>query len=343
MSEWHPQVVRIGKTRKHPNADTLSITHVLGNYPVIFRTGEYEDGDLAAYIPVDTMVPNEEPFTFLFEGKLKERARLKAKKLRGIFSMGLLVPLPEDGYIVYNRQEDETMVVPAREGDSVVRHFRLEKFDPEEKLHMGNAIIGPKPPCDVPKYDLEGLRANSGIFDKGELVIITEKIHGANARFMWWGEKLWVGSRSRWLDPDHANVWAELARRYDLAASLMELPGIVVFGEVYGKVQELRYGLCNKTDLVLFDAYDATCGRWVGRDMLIHIAFMTGVPLAPLVYTGPYLEDLAYELAEGPSTLCGDHPREGVVIEPLVPRWDDRVGRVKLKLVGEGYMTHKKS
>jgi hypothetical protein len=49
MSEFRVQVVQLGPIEKHPNADTLSCTEVDG-YPVIFRTGDYAEGDLAVYL-----------------------------------------------------------------------------------------------------------------------------------------------------------------------------------------------------------------------------------------------------------------------------------------------------
>lgn len=46
-------VVQVKNIHKHPNADTLSIVDVFGGYPCIIRTGDFVDGDLAAYVPVD--------------------------------------------------------------------------------------------------------------------------------------------------------------------------------------------------------------------------------------------------------------------------------------------------
>jgi hypothetical protein len=57
MSELHAPVVRIGKVGKHPNADTLSITQA-GGFPVIFRTGDFKEGDLAVYVPIDSLLPS---------------------------------------------------------------------------------------------------------------------------------------------------------------------------------------------------------------------------------------------------------------------------------------------
>ena len=58
-------VVQIESLRKHENADTLSIVDVFGGYPCIVRTGEFQVGDLAAYISVDMLVPDRLEFAFL--------------------------------------------------------------------------------------------------------------------------------------------------------------------------------------------------------------------------------------------------------------------------------------
>src|SRR5215469_5691983 len=93
MSEWMPQVVQLGSIEKHPNADTLGVTKVLGDYPVITKLDEFHEGDTAIYVPVDTLVPTDnELFKWLDSGKGRTHERVKAKKLRGVFSMGLLVP-----------------------------------------------------------------------------------------------------------------------------------------------------------------------------------------------------------------------------------------------------------
>lgn len=65
MSEWSPQTVRIEKIERHPDADALDIATVLGDYPVICKRDEYKAGDLAGYIPVDTVVPDIEQWHLL--------------------------------------------------------------------------------------------------------------------------------------------------------------------------------------------------------------------------------------------------------------------------------------
>ena len=101
MSMFSVPVVRVGPYIKHENADSLSITQVLG-CPVIFKTGTYNEGDLAIYVPVDSIVDTTVPELSFLQTSDKTRVRIKAKKLRGVFSMGLLIPAPAGGAAIYS-------------------------------------------------------------------------------------------------------------------------------------------------------------------------------------------------------------------------------------------------
>ena len=41
------------------------------------------------------------------------------------------------------------------------------------------------------------------------------------------------------------------------------------------------------------------------------------------------------------SVIGADHVREGFVVKPTAECFDDRIGRVILKMVGEGYLLRK--
>ena len=88
MSDHRCEVVPV-VLEKHPNADSLSVVKVFDGYTVCVRTADWEGVDKGVYIPPDSVVPDTEQFKFL-EGHL----RIKAKKLRGINSYGMLVPVP---------------------------------------------------------------------------------------------------------------------------------------------------------------------------------------------------------------------------------------------------------
>jgi len=322
MSEFHVQVVRVGPIMKHPNADTLSITHVW-DYPLVVRTGDFQEGGLAVYVPVDSLVPVADPRWAFLDG----HNRIKAKRLRGIFSMGLLTPA------------EPTWI----EGQDVADILGITKYEPPDPATMGGE--NEKDPGFLPVYtDIEGLRRWGEVLVPGEEVVITEKVHGACSRFLHRDGRLWVGSHTCIKKQDAANMWWRVAERYALANCLQATPNIAIYGEVYGQVQDLKYGAGRDEYLLtVFDALDTMTRTYLDYDSMVELVQRLGLPLVPLLYRGPWSPDLT-ALANGKTTMPGaDHVREGIVIKPVHERFDERVGRVILKLHGEDYLLRKET
>jgi hypothetical protein len=353
MSEFHIECVKIGEVTKHPNADTLSITMVHGGYPCIFRTGDYREGDLAVYVPVDALCPvAREEFRFLDAGKGREFERVKAKRLRGTFSMGILVKAPEG----------------AKVGQDFRANFGIEKWEPEaEKEPSGGEFevqeklqriykswpwwkrvlarwfpnLFRKKVLSCPVYDIEGLRKHKGLLIDGEEVSITEKIHGANFRAVFTNGKFHLGSRTTFgRAPD--SDWGVVSERYGLAHKLRSFPDMVLYGEVYGDVQDLKYGMSmGKVDLMAFDMMNIKTRQYLDHEDFLLACSQLGVPVVPELYRGPWKPELI-AMSEGKTTVAGaNHVREGIVIKPTTERHDPHFGRVILKLPGEGYLTRK--
>jgi RNA ligase (TIGR02306 family) len=181
MSSEHDVVVtRLEGITKHPNADTLSVVTVDGR-PVVIRTGEFAEGDLAVYIPIDTMVPLLDPrFQFLRErnSTADGYSRIKAVRLRGVFSMGLLAK-PEPTWAV---------------GDVVNEALGTRVYEPASDRNLSTGGDNEPDPGFLPCYtDIESIRKWRHVFTPDEEVVVTEKIHGANARYVWReGRLVWV-------------------------------------------------------------------------------------------------------------------------------------------------------
>lgn len=321
MSEFSVVVVEVGKIGKHPNADSLSITHVLGDYPVIFRTGDYKTGDKAVYVPVDAMVPDtDERWEFL-----SGHNRIRAKRLRGIFSMGLFTtadPSWEVGQIV----QDELGIL---------------KY--EAPILIGGGGDNEKCPFDFPIYtDLEGYRKYSHVLEEGEPVVLTEKIHGANGRFVYKDGRLWVGSHKCIKKEDLSTLWWKVAMDYNLEEKLATIPDVALYGEVYGYVQDLKYEMKQgQFDLAFFDALNLKTRTYLDvEDFEALVIEQLGLPTVPVLYRGPWSLDLIPEFSNGKSTIA-NHVREGFVVKPLKERWHDEIGRTALKAVGEDYHLRK--
>jgi len=159
MSTFKVEVVKLPAFTKHPNADSLNIVNIF-SYPVIFSMKEdFKEGDLVAYVPVDAVAPMTPQWAFL--GDSERSHRIKAKKLRGIFSMGLLTRAPEGAKI----------------GDDVATQLGFAKYEQPEPTSMGGE--NERDPGFIPCYtDIQGYRRYSHLLTDGELVVIAEKLHG---------------------------------------------------------------------------------------------------------------------------------------------------------------------
>lgn len=302
----------------HPNADTLSVVRIFSGYTCCVRTEDWQSGDLAAYVPPDSVVPTTRPeFAFLAKDG-RETERIRVKKLRGIVSMGLLLKAPAGANV----------------GDDLAEHFGVTHYEPPLSLVSGGEDCEP-PAGYHPHYDVESLRRYAQAFVPGELVIVTEKIHGANGRFCCVDGAMFCGSRTTWKRDDERSIWWRALRNHpEIEAFCREHPDFTVYGEVYGPVQDLRYGL-RDVHIAVFDLLRGS--EWINAEEAR--ALGPALPWVPVVAMPEFDLESILAFAEGPSLMPGaDHVREGVVVKPLVERLDAEVGRVQLKAIGNGYL-----
>lgn len=324
LSTHKVEVVEV-KLQKHPNADTLSVCNVFNGYPCCVRSAEWADGDMAAYVPPDSIVDTSRPeFAFLAKaGRTKHR--VKCVKLRGVQSYGLLIKAPEG----------------AKVGDDVAEQFGIEHYESEIKGAGtgGEAEPAPDRLSHLSKYDVDSMRRYASIFEPGETVQLTEKIHGANARFAFMDDRMWCGSRTEWKRKEEGNLWWQaLAAVPTIEEFCRKHSGCVLYGEVYGNVQNMKYGHAKTVTFAAFDVL-RTDGSFESASVYREMAATCGVPLVPLLATIPYDFEAVCAYAEGPSLVPGaDHIREGCVVKPMTERFHQAVGRVILKVVGAGYL-----
>lgn len=344
MSEITCEVVEIKHLAKLENSDFLELTHVY-SYPCIVKAGTFKVGDKAVYFPVDAKLPDKPVFRFVWKNKEnptdKERT-IRAIRLRGTFSMGLCLPFDEVMEAYPELNPDDWQI-----GHNMAAALGVEKYEPPEPVFTGGE--NERSPGWFPHYtDIENLRKYHPVFREGEEVVLTEKIHGSNARFAYHEDRLWIGSHhnvKKLVQDSKPTIWNLVADKLNLAERLSAFPGLVFFGEVYGQVQKgFDYGVPPGTsDLILFDIYDISRGRYLDYDDFLKVAKKAELPVVPELYRGPWqgFNEQVEAIADGTSTLA-NHIREGFVLRPVKERFDDKLGRVILKLPGQDYLTGKK-
>lgn len=338
---WFCETTKVIKSVKHPNADSLSVITLFSDYQVVTRLDEFKEGDMVAYFAVDSILPDKPEFSFIDS---KSRKRLRAKRLRGVFSMGLAIKAP-DGF---------------NEGDSVVEHYGITRYIPleerdgyKERAKDGFFVNGAnglneKNPIgwSIPYYDLEPLRKYSKNLIDGEQVVIQEKINGQNFSCVYIDDKLWVKSRNNFKKYDVDSQWWSVPIRDDYETKLKSIPKKVICGEFYGNVSGYRYD-CNLIDKVIerkfriFDIYDLETMTYLSYDEIIKISMEIDIPICPEIYRGPWASDESlYDLAEGVSML-GNSKKEGFVVRSLDNIFDKKNNRKIYKLISQQYLLEK--
>ncbi|MEO0933005.1 MAG: RNA ligase family protein [Cyanobacteria bacterium J06641_2] len=324
MSIFKVEVVEINSVESHPNADRLDIISMSGmGYQVISAKSNFKVGDLAFYFPIDSVIPDK--YVEEFGIASYYRKRLRAAKLRGIFSEGLLIPVGED--------------FTGNIGDDYTEHFGITKYEyPIPKTMNGdmeNHIGHYKFPA--PQH----LKRYPEMFVDGEEIVITEKIHGTNFTVLVDADStVKIGSHNYFWKDNETNKNLVYIRAYHENEALQNLPpDTQVFGEIYG-VQDIKYGLKNgKIGLALFAVRR-------GKNFLNYEDFATfcqefNLPTAPLLYSGGYSKEIVSKFNNKDSALSPDCMMEGVVIQPAIERTHPLFGRVALKLISDRYLLRK--
>jgi len=151
------------------------------------------------------------------------------------------------------------------------------------------------------------------------------------------------------------NVYVRTAVDTDMIQKLMDyvlsnapdeqIGRLVLMGELFGDVQDLKYGM--KQGEVLFRLFDIqifdTNGRggYLDAQKLSDAAVTLNIPTVPVLALAPW-KDVQPLLANGTS-MFGDrnHMREGVIIRSAVEREVFGLGRAQLKYVTEQYLLRK--
>lgn len=363
MSDYQVLVTPI-TLEPHPNADVIELAKV-GEYRSIVRKGDFQDGDLVAYIPEGGVLPESIIRDLGLwddtqgKGKLAGRRgdRLKAVRLRGQISQGLVYPARE-GWDV---------------GQDVTDMLGIKKYIAPIPTSMSGQVYSVGLDKTL-RYAIENWKRYPTVLQDGEEVVFTEKVHGTFVQFCVYPfteERPFLvcskGTGERGLvfdlgDVNAGNVYVKAAKAYDIEQRVRnvqctgwkretDLP-ICILGEIYGRgVQDLAYGADvtyeDTIGLRVFDVYVGPPGQgeYLSNDDLGLYCTALGLIRVPILYRGPYSNVVKDQYTTGTETVSGQeqHMREGIVMRPVIERRDDLsgLGRVQLKSVSEQYLFRK--
>lgn len=302
----------------HENADSLEIA-VIGGWKVVVKKGEYKPKDLVVYCEVDSWVPEAvAPFLSpenkdapVYEGVRGNR--LRTKKLRGVISQGLVLPLsilPQG--------------VEWQEGEDVTETLGIIKWERTDAFFKNGIPRSTFPTHLVPKTDQERLENLTRIFERWKEQDlqweVTEKMEGSSLTVIKHNEDFHVCSRNQSLKDEGENSFWKVVKKYGLQEKLEAIgKNIAIQAELVGPgIQGNIYKL-NEVDCLVFDMYDVDSQKYLSSEERLSLCDELGLKHSPVVYESIKLYgdsvQQTLDLAHG-KTLFGnsrEQLREGLV------------------------------
>lgn len=341
----------IETSKKHPNADRLSICTLKGMaFQFVTGLNDYKPGDKVVYFPLDAVIPQEVLKKMGLEGKLagNQKNRVKTMRLRGEISQGIVANLSLiDGCATSENRED------------ITKFLGVTKYEPPEVailggIHAGN-LVGLPP--NFTRYDIEGADRFPGIIEKlmDEEVAITEKVEGSQWSLLYDNGKVTIHTHNHQINDFSPSqkfmrkllnfitfgaytratrcLYWEVAKKQKLpefAASVLwsAKNAVTLYGEFVGPgVQGNIYKL--KENVVLL--FDIKIGQ---RHMPVKEFTETcrDARTVPVISYGTTLREFlnrrtVQEASNGPSMLGTNViAREGIVIKPMGEKYSNELG-----------------
>ena len=182
-----------------------------------------------------------------------------------------------------------------------------------------------------------GHRSTKGVLNKGDRIVVQEKLDGANASIVKIDGEVKCFSRNHELSEEKTlDGFYEFANSLDLE----ELnDGFVLFGEWLTKHKVIYPEEIRKT-FWLYDIYDKEKNEYMSFDTVRAIGIYFGLNVVPVLFEGEYesfeqLESFVGETKVG-GTVGGKTQGEGIVVKR--PEYRDRYGnQIFVKLVTQEF------
>ena len=304
--------------------------------------------DLGVYFEIDSFLPIREEFEFLRSSSYKntdimgEGFRLRTQKFRGAMSQGLLLPMslfPEIGD-TYKLGQDVTELLGVR------------KFEIEEMATTGGNVVGVLP-YDVPHTDETRIQAEPGLLEDfaGLRYYISTKMDGSSHSVSVdeYGFHA-TGHNYEYKDDDSSDFYClvnsiglpEKLKAFAAATGIMPL---TIQGEFCAPgIQKNRLKL-TKPAWYVFTVREN--GQRVGLDEMLKVCEALGLDHVPIEEVGTDLPGTYHTvdelLARADGQYPGGNPKEGIVIRPTEPVYNERIGTsLSMKVINNRYLLKQK-
>lgn len=313
-------IQRIVSVAHHPNADLLDVVQCLG-YKAIVKRDQWKVGDLCVLIEPDSVLPDK-PWAAFYRAK---SSRVKAIKLRGVFSFGIVESLENLGVPDwYDGPIDH------KPGDDLTEFLEITKYEtpaPQDLAASGPYGFG------IPRTD-ESRWQSLDDLPYGQKVDVSVKLDGQSWSALCHLNHVSpgvldatraIGGRSFLYKLDSDNAYTRNERAYGVLDKLEAFcrrheTSLCLRGEQYGHgIQKGAHNPHSKLPLglALFSTWlidERRYARKGDRFYIFDIAAELGLPTVPIIERDVELTPaLIRRYSEELETINGQ-PFEGVVV-----------------------------
>ncbi len=262
-------VTKVNEVKEIVGADNIELV-IAGGWNCISKKGEQIVGDNVIIATTDAVIPEGLSEEMGVTNYLRKGGRVRTVKLRGVYSECLIIP----NKYLHGRTTMGSWDL--KEGSDCMDIFGVFKYEPPVKMVQlagGKKVRYQDNPNFHVYYKFPNLKNVPGMFTEEDLVEITRKIHGTNARYgivkktklsIWdrlkislakkvkpewkWAEyEFVVGSHNVEKGSDSngfydTNVWYEIEKKYDIKNKLWKYvrayePAVIGDGvTLYGEI-----------------------------------------------------------------------------------------------------------
>lgn len=285
-------IAQIKSIENIDGADKIQKATVEG-WTSIVQKNIYKEGNLVLCITTDAVIPDELAVKWGVKNYLKSGNRVKTIKLRNTYSECIIIPITDD---IPNYRHNLRSLT---EGKDLMNDLNIFKYEPPEIIIRDNKGKTHKYHQN-PNFSIyskfPNLKNTPDLFEENELVIVTRKLHGTNARYgivkkskitlldrikkffgnkwayheyIYGSHKVEKGSDSQGFYS--TDIWKEVADRLDIKNTLWKFvkkeyidfipDSIILYGEILGpgvQGDKYSYNLIHKH----FYGFDIEINKW---------------------------------------------------------------------------------
>jgi RNA ligase (TIGR02306 family) len=310
-------IAKINEVKAIEGADNIELV-VAGGWNAITKKGEFKEGDETIIATTDAVIPEKLSEEMGVTNYLRKGTRVRTVKLRGVYSECLIIPMK------YLHGKTTMGDFDLKAGSDCMGFLGIVKYEPPVKqiqLASGRKIKWRDNQNFHIYYKFPNLKNVDGMFTEEDLVEITRKVHGTNARYgivkksklsFWDKVKKFFRLTDEWIDYEYiygshncekgsdsqgfysTDVWRTIAEKYNIKEKLWDYiknrnvkigEGIILYGEIYGAGIQKNYD------------YGLTDIEFVGFDVKLRGEYLSTYDAWQLVKNHidlPYVEILHY-------------------------------------------------